>query len=290
MDDQAQTLREIFKEHNKEYNNKGTHIITIASGKGGVGKSILACNLGILLSRRGKKVTIMDADFGLANINVIFGILPKYNLYHVYKREKRLRDIILNVNDNLDIIAGASGVTQLANLTEIDRKHFVNEVSSLNNNDYLLIDVGAGISPNVLDMIKAASETYIITTPEPTSVTDAYGIIKAIATSNKKVEINLIVNRVGSFQEAKIISQRIISISEQFLDIKINYKGFIFDDINIVKSIHEQDPLVNSYSKSKASLCFEDIVDRMLNNNSKPVKKLNLKRFFEKLLKAEKKS
>ena len=283
MADQAQSLREIFDEYNTDDN--GTHIITVASGKGGVGKSILAVNLGVLLSRRGKKVTIMDADFGLANINVILGVLPKFNLYHVYKREKKLKDIILSVDDNLDIIAGASGVTQLANLTEIDREYFVNQVSTLNNNDYLLIDVGAGISPDVIDMVNAASEAFIVTTPEPTAVTDCYGIIKAITNSSKKTKINLLVNRVKSFQEAKIISQRIISISEQFLDININYGGFIFDDPNVVKSIYEQNPIVNSYSGSKASLCFEDILDRILNDNSKPGKRLNLKQFFKKLLK-----
>ena len=149
-----------------------------------------------------------------------------------------------------------------------------------------MIDVGAGISSNVLDMIKAANETFIITTPEPTAVTDAYGIIKAVTSFNKNVKINLIINRVKSFQEAKIISNRIISIARQFLDINIKYRGFVFEDINIVKSIHKQDPLVNSYPGSKASLCFEDIVNRMLNNSSEPEKSLNLKAFFKKLLKA----
>ncbi len=284
MPDQAESLREMFK--NSGDQGEGTSIITFASGKGGVGKSILTVNLGILFARSGKKVTIMDADFGMANINVILGILPEYNLFHVYNGQKKLKDIILNIEDNLNIIAGASGISQLADLPEDNRKKFIEELESLNHNDYLLIDVGSGISSNVLDMIKAANETFIITTPEPTAVTDAYGIIKAVTSFNKNVKINLIINRVKSFQEAKIISNRIISIARQFLDINIKYRGFVFEDINIVKSIHKQDPLVNSYPGSRASLCFEDIVNRMLNNSSEPEKSLNLKAFFKKLLKA----
>ncbi len=287
MPDQAEFLRKMF--NREDLPDNGTRIITFASGKGGVGKSIMAVNLAVLFSRNNKKVTILDADFGMANINVILGVLPEYNLYHVYKEKKSLNDIILNIDDNLDIIAGASGISQLADLSEIERERFIEELSTLNHNDYLIIDVGAGISPNVIDMIKASDETFIITTPEPTAVTDAYGIIKAIVSTGKKVKLNLIVNRAKSFQEAKIISHRIIDIAHQFLDININYSGFVFDDANIVRSIHKQNPMVISYPSSKASLCFEDIAGRILNNSIKGAKKSNLKNFFKKILRSEEK-
>lgn len=283
MNDQAESLRKMVKEYNND-NKSGTQIITVASGKGGVGKSLFTVNLGILLARSGKQVTVMDADFGMANINVIVGILPKYNLYHVFQGEKKLKDIIMNVDNNFDIIAGASGFKQLAELKENERKRFIKDMESLNHNDYLLIDVGAGISRNVLDMIKAASETFIVTTPEPTAVTDAYGIIKAITSTDNDLQINLIVNRVKSFQEAKTVSQRIVNISEQFLDIKINYYGFVFEDPNIVKSIHEQSPIVISYPKSNASMCFENIANRLTNTEMSASKTLNLKNFIKKLL------
>lgn len=285
MPDQAESLREMVKEHNEK--EKTTQIITIASGKGGVGKSILTVNMGILLARKGKKVTIMDADFGLANINVIVGVLPKYNLYHVFKGEKKLSDIIMNVDDNFNIIAGASGFQQLADLKNKERRRFVKDLSALNHDDYLLIDVGAGISHNVIDMIRAANETLIVTTPEPTAVTDAYGTIKAIAASGSGCNINLVVNRVKSFHEAKLVSQRIVNITEQFLNLKINYIGFVFDDANIVKSIHEQAPIVNSYPKSRSSLCFEDIVSRMINDPEKKGKGSNIINFFKKILKTD---
>ncbi len=285
MTDQAESLRKIVEKHKAK--KEKTRIITIASGKGGVGKSILAVNMGILLARSGKLVTVMDADLGLANINVIVGVLPKYNLYHVFNGEKKLEDIIQNVDYNFNIIAGASGFRQLADLKDIDRKRFINGMSGLNHNDYLLIDVGAGISNNVLAMINAADETFIVTTPEPTSVTDAYGIIKVITSSEGDKKINLIINRVKSFQEAKTVSSRIISISEQFLNIKIYYSGFIFDDANVVKSIHQQSPLVNSYPKSNASLCFRDIVSRMIDEKIEVEKKSSIKDFFVKLLKAD---
>lgn len=285
MTDQAESLRKIVEEHKTK--KEKTRIITIASGKGGVGKSILAVNMGILLARSGKSVTVMDADLGLANINVIVGVLPRYNLYHVFNGEKKLEDIIQNVDDNFNIIAGASGFRQLADLKDIDRKRFIQGLEGLNHNDYLLIDVGAGISNNVLAMINAADETFIVTTPEPTSVTDAYGIIKVMTSTGDNKKINLIINRVKSFQEAKTVSSRIISISEQFLNIKIYYSGFVFDDANIVKSIHEQSPLVNSYPKSNASLCFSDIVRRMIDEKIEVEKKSSIKDFFAKLLKAD---
>ncbi len=285
MPDQAESLREMVKDYKEK--EKTTQIITIASGKGGVGKSILTVNMGILLARKGKKVTVMDADFGLANINVIVGVLPKYNLYHVFKGEKKLSDIIMNVDDNFDIIAGASGFQQLADLKDKERRRFVKDLGALNHNDYLLIDVGAGISHNVIDMIRAANETLIVTTPEPTAVTDAYGTIKAIAASGSGCNINLVVNRVKSFHEAKMVSQRIVNITKQFLNLKINYIGFVFDDANIVKSIHEQAPIVNSYPKSSSSLCFEDIVSRMINDPEKKGKGSNIINFFKKILKTD---
>ncbi|MBU1077607.1 MAG: MinD/ParA family protein [Spirochaetes bacterium] len=284
MTDQAESLREMFEEQQPKKENN-TRIITVASGKGGVGKSIFTVNIGLLLARAGRKVTVMDADFGLANINVIVGVLPKYNLYHVFNGEKKLTEIILKVDENFDIIAGANGFKQLADLKEYERVRFVKDFESLNNNDYLLIDVGAGISKNVLAMIKAADETFIVTTPEPTAVTDAYGIIKAITSFNNNIKINLIVNRVKNMYEAKTVSQRIINISEQFLDVKINYGGFIFDDAYVVRSIHEQSPIVNSYPRSNASLCFNDIAGRIINEKIEGNRRSNLADFFKNLLK-----
>ncbi len=280
MVDQAEGLREAFRNFNNK-NKKETYIITVASGKGGVGKSTITVNLGLLLAQRGKKVTVVDADFGLANINVILGVLPKYTLYHLFKGEKQLQDIILNVDKNFDIIAGASGFTQLVNLSEKERLGFVDQLEQLNHNDYLLIDVGAGISKNVLSMMQAANESVIITTPEPTAIADAYGIMKAIVYYDKDIKLNLIINKAKSFSEAINISQRIIGITQQFLNIKVNYLGFIFDDIHVEKSIRQQEPLVFHYPKSKAGLCLETIANRFLFGEGDK-QSTGLKNFFQK--------
>lgn len=313
MVDQAETLREMFVDYKKNNNNSAdqnkeqvvntdmnennntdngsnsdkkksnTNIITIASGKGGVGKSTLTVNIGLSLAKKGKNVTIMDADFGLANINIILGVLPKFTLYHVFKGQKKLKDIIINIDENFDIIAGASGFRQLVDLTDKERKFFIQEMESLNHKDFLLIDVGAGISENVLSMIKAADESFIITTPEPTAIADAYGIVKAIASYDKTVKVNIIVNRVKSFSEAKYVAHRIINIAEQFLKIKVNYMGFVFEDKYVEKSIKEQEPLIYNYPKSRAGICIEDIVHRIIKTDTES-EKTGLKDFFKKFL------
>ncbi|MDD5065780.1 MAG: MinD/ParA family protein [bacterium] len=282
MGDQAEKLREAFQEYNGS-GRKGTYIITVASGKGGVGKSTLTVNMGLLLSRKGKKVTVVDADFGLANVNVMLGVLPKYTLYHVFKGEKNLSDVILNIDLNFNIIAGASGFTHLVNLSEKDRIKFVDQLEQLNHNDFLLIDAGAGISKNVLTMMQAAHESFIVTTPEPTAIADAYGIIKAIISYDRDIRLNLIVNKARDFSEARNVSQRIINIAEQFLNVHINYLGFIFEDAAVGKSIRLQEPLVYHDPKSKAGLCLENIVNRIL--NIEPDRKQGgLRNFFQKFL------
>ncbi len=284
MPDQAAELRNIFKEKEQKKENKNnSYIITIASGKGGVGKSTLSVNIGMELADNGKKVTIMDADFGLANINVILGVLPKYTLYHVFKEEKELSDIILNVDDNLNIIAGASGFSQLADLTSKQRKIFLEQLETLDGDDIIIIDAGAGISQNVISMILASNESIIVTTPEPTAITDAYGIIKAIAARDNKVKINLVVNKAKNIIEAKKVAERMNSISEQFLGMSLNYIGFILDDRTVYKSIREQDPFVRRYANSPAALCVKRIANKLLEKNDDSEEKNNFKKFIKKM-------
>ena len=263
--DQAANLRRLVVENNTA---RRTKTIAITSGKGGVGKTSIADSLAIALAKRNYSITLLDADLGLANVNVVLGIIPKYNLYHVIKGKKKLEEIIIDVPEGIKIIAGASGFHQLANLDVKQREYFIKSLAELNADDYMIIDTGAGISQNVLSFLVASDEVIVITTPEPTSITDAYGTIKAIAANDPDKTVKLLVNRAQTVTEAKKVAQRVINIAGQFLNIKVDNLGFIFDDLYVAKSIRNQKPFIVSYPKSKASTCVEIIADRIGNIES----------------------
>jgi len=271
MADQAEKLRELVKAGASSPSDaaregpKKTRIITITSGKGGVGKTNMAVNLAITYAKLGKKVTLLDADLGLANVNVILGVIPKYTLYHMIRQQKTMKEIITDTEYGIQFVAGASGFTKIANMNDDERKLFIDEMLALSDADILIIDTSAGVSKNVLDFVAAADDTLIITTPEPTAITDAYGIIKIIATefNNTNMGLKLVVNRVGSVVEAKKVAERVISIASQFLNIKVDYLGFIFEDPLVQSSVLKQRPFVAVDPKGKAAQCLWNIVSRL---------------------------
>jgi len=283
MEDQAEKLREIMR-HKKDpggkpenrprglrnaesggWEGKKTRIITITSGKGGVGKTNLSVNMAIAFARLGKKVIVMDADLGLANVNVMLNVIPKYNLYHVIKKQKSIRDILVETEYGISIVAGASGFSQIANLGEEERQEFINELESLSFADIIIIDTSAGVSGNVLDFIAVADDTVIITTPEPTAIADAYSIIKIIATEHESlnVDLKLVVNRAQGAAEAKNVADRMINVAGQFLFLKLDYLGFIYDDRAVPGAVRSQKPFMVSDPKCKASTSVQHLVERM---------------------------
>jgi flagellar biosynthesis protein FlhG len=271
MADQAEKLRELVKAGTSSpvdstaSGAKKTRIITITSGKGGVGKTNVAVNLALTFAKLGKKVTLLDADLGLANVNVILGVIPKYTLYHMIRQQKTMREIITDTEYGIQFVAGASGFTKIANMSDQERKSFIDEMLALSDADILIIDTSAGVSKNVLDFVAAADDTLIITTPEPTAITDAYGIIKIIATefNNENMGLKLVVNRVGSVVEGKKVAERVISIASQFLNIKVDYLGFIFEDPLVQSSVLKQRPFVAVDPKGKAAQCLWNIASRL---------------------------
>ncbi len=268
MTDQAEQLREIMKskENGKDgENGSKTRIIAISSGKGGVGKTNISINLAIAYAQLGKKVVVMDADLGLANVNVVLGIIPKYNLYHLIRRQKKMSEIMMDTDYGIRIVAGASGFSKIANLTDEERDHFINELSSLSDADIIIIDTSAGVSNNVLGFIAAADDAIIVTTPEPTAITDAYGIIKIIATEidNLNLGLKLIVNRVKSVTEGKKVAERVINIAGQFLNMKIDYLGYVYDDQGVGTSVLHQKPFLVNEPNGKAAICIKHIVGRL---------------------------
>jgi flagellar biosynthesis protein FlhG len=244
-----------------------TRIIAISSGKGGVGKTNIAINLALAYAQTGKKVIVMDADLGLANVNVVLGVIPRYNLYHLIRKQKTLSEILVDTSYGIQIIAGASGFSKIANLNEDERRDFIAELAALSNADVLIIDCAAGVSNNVISFIAAADDALIVTTPEPTAITDAYGIIKIIATEieNLDLGLKLVVNRVKSVVEGKRVAERVINIAGQFLNLKVDYLGFVYDDPVVHTAVVRQKPFLVLEPKSRASLCIRHLVGRLEN-------------------------
>ena len=271
MEDQMNELRELMKgsaeaepsaRAKKEHN---TRIIAVTSGKGGVGKTNIAVNMAIAYAQLGKKVILIDGDLGMANVNVLLNVVPKYNLLQVINKQKTMKEIILETEFGIKFIAGANGFSKIANLTVEELEYFANQFSSLGNADIIIIDTGAGIANNVLQFVAAADEVYVVTTPEPTAITDAYGIIKIITTEiiDREINIQLLVNRVHSAEEGKRISERIINIVGQFLNYKVNYIGFVYDDPVVQASVIRQKPFIVINPSSKPSVCLKHIVGRI---------------------------
>ncbi|NNM54834.1 MAG: MinD/ParA family protein [Spirochaetales bacterium] len=270
MADQAEKLRELVKaratvSEGPTPSAKKTRVITVTSGKGGVGKTNLSVNLALAYSRMGKKVIILDADLGLANVNVVLGVIPKYTLYHMIRQQKTMKEILTPTDYGISFVAGASGFTKIANLNDTERAAFIQELSTLSDADILIIDTSAGVTKNVLDFVAAADDTLIVTTPEPTAITDAYGIIKIIATefTTADMGLKLIVNRVDSVIEGKRVAERVINIASQFLNVKVDYLGFVYEDPSVQAAVLKQRPFLIQDAKSKASQCLMNIVSRM---------------------------
>ncbi|MDR1212048.1 MAG: MinD/ParA family protein [Spirochaetaceae bacterium] len=281
MADQAEKLRELMRQKNRPPNKESkktpektprqTRIITVTSGKGGVGKTNISVNMALAYARAGKRVIVMDADLGLANVNVMLSVIPKFSLYHVIRKQKTMKDIILQTEYGIRIVAGASGFSQIANLSEEERQNFIDELNTLQDADIIIIDTSAGVSSNVLDFIAAADDAVIVTTPEPTAITDAYGIIKIIATEidSFNMGLKLVVNKVKSAAEAKRVADRMTNIAGQFLNLKVDFLGFIYDDPAVSHAVVRQRPFMVTDPKCRASQCVQHIVGRLEKSESK---------------------
>ncbi|MBX7084953.1 MAG: MinD/ParA family protein [Leptospirales bacterium] len=286
MDRGSTAVLERDMEHEKQPSHETpqrTKVLTVTSGKGGVGKTTVSVNLAISLARAGKKVLLFDGDLGLANINVLLGIIPEHNIYEVLKGKKKLQDIIIRTSYGIDIIAGANGISQLANLSDSQRENFLEGLQSLMGYDIMLIDTGAGVGANVIGLVLPADEILVVTTPEPTAITDAYGMIKSVVSHGPGGKIKLIVNRVPDAGEAKMVADRLISISNQFLKARVENLGFIFEESSVQKSIRSQRPYVVLFPNAKSSACIKHIAARLINA---PVEEdsAGIYQFFQKMM------
>lgn len=264
MSDQAQSLRELVSN-----SSKGARVLTITSGKGGVGKTSLAVNLAISLARLGLRVGILDADLGLANVDIVLGLSPRYNLMHVVNGQKRLNEIVLPGPEGILVYAGGAGVFELANLSQWRLERFVREIATLDATlDYLIVDTGAGISRNVMSFVLACDEVILVTTPELTAITDAYGVIKLIAAQQVETKIRVVVNMARSEAEAEKVLRSLNLVVNQFVPgrLALEMLGYIPADAAVTMAIREQEPLILSHPGSKAATQIESIARRLVHD------------------------
>ncbi|MFV0440908.1 MAG: MinD/ParA family protein [Lachnospirales bacterium] len=272
--DQASTLRTLVDSHDKQFNQKNmtnAKVITVSSGKGGVGKSNFVANLAISLSRLGKEVVIVDADLGLANIEVLFDIIPRKTLKNVVFDNENIKDVMTKGPLGIQFLSGGSGIREIAKIGEIQQKRLINSFAYLDDRfDYILIDTGAGISDLVLNFIKSSHETYIVCTPEPTSITDAYALLKVASeyTKDTCVMYKLIVNKVENKNEALNIYNKLSYAIEKFLNMEIELLGYLSEDVNLVKSVKKQVPIAMGYQNSKYTKEIKDISISVTDNSN----------------------
>lgn len=265
--DQAEQLRNIIK-MNHIRQKSTARVITITSGKGGVGKSNVAINLGIQLKKMGFRVIILDADFGLANIEVMFGTIPKYNLRDAIEGKKNLREIITEGPMGVQFISGGNGVEGLANLNKMQLSNLLRGMEQLDElADVILIDTGAGISDSVLEFVASGNEVLLVTTPEPTSLTDSYSLLKALNNysgfSKENTEIKIIANKVSNIVEGRNLYTKLNLVTERFLEMSLGFLGAVPMDEQIIKAVMQQSPISISYPNSKASKAFERLSARL---------------------------
>lgn len=254
--DQAQQLRNIIKQQNMQQQHLA-RVITVTSGKGGVGKSNMSVNMAIQLSRLGKKVIILDADFGLANVEVMLGTRPKYNMADMIFGGKNIRDVICKGPENIGFISGGSGIKELSNLSKDQISGIINMMYGLDSlADIIIIDTGAGISDAVIDMVLASSEVLLVTTPEPTSITDAYALLKTInktpGFNAENTRIRMIGNRTLNMSDGYDLYNKLNSVVERFLNMKMEYLGAVPFDVNLTKAVMRQQPVSIAYPNTPA--------------------------------------
>ena len=260
MIDQASRLRDLVQEHR---GRPRASVIAITSGKGGVGKSNIAVNLSVRLASAGKNVVLLDADLGLANADVLCNIDVPFNLSHVIARKKDLNDVMVTAPGGFRLIGGASGLARMADLTDYDRQRIVDALAALEHTaDTIVIDTGAGISPNVLSFTRAADHVLVVTTPEPTAITDAYAVIKVISKDGLDRRISLLVNQVRTISEAKQVHERIAKVAKNFLGVNVLDAGHMAADEHVRRAVIQRVPFTLAAPRCAASFCITQLALR----------------------------
>lgn len=287
--DQANTLRNmnsIKPAHDVvTEDDQPTSVYAVTSGKGGVGKTAVVANLAYILASMGKRVLILDADLGLANIDVVFGLSPIYNLNNFFSGEQSLSDVIIEGPHGIQILPAGSGVQNFTRLDGQQKMRLLDGLDSMHSHfDYVLIDTEAGISENVTYFNTAAQEILVVTTPEPTAITDAYALMKLLSTQYHEKNFNLIVNQIQGEDDALDVYRKLTIVANRYLDISIDFLGSIPDDKLMQDAVRRQKVISELYPNSKITDAFHQLAGRICLEPSQNPPKGNLQFFWKKLL------
>jgi flagellar biosynthesis protein FlhG len=291
MADQAEKLRQLARGLHRQapgptvkQPETRARVITVTSGKGGVGKTNLTVNLALALAALGQKVLIIDADLGLANVEFVLGTSPQYNMLNLLDDGFRITDVVTEGPRGIKFMSGGSGIYQLANLSDTQVQKIINQVVLFDRwANIILIDTGAGLHRNVLNFVLAADEVIVVTTPEPTAIADAYAIMKAYAVYHGRSPLKLVVNRVGAMDEGQTVVDKLSKVSLRFLGLPISSLGFVFEDQNVVRAVKSQVPLLLAHPDTVSSRCIENIANRLL-YGKEANQSTGIKGFFSKFL------
>lgn len=261
MRDQATVLRELASRNTSKAKMR---VISVTSGKGGVGKTNFTVNLALALIDYGYRVIIMDGDLGLANVDIAFGIAPRYTVEHLLSGEKTIEEILFTGPKGVGILPGGSGVQELANL---ERSQLLNVISNLGRleklTDILIIDTGAGLNPTVLNFLRASDDIILVTTPEPTALTDAYGLLKALRVAPGDIQVSVMVNKVHTEAEARATYERLEVAVQKFLRGSLILLGWVYDDPLVGRAVMKQEPLGILFPESPAYRCIQWIAGNL---------------------------
>ncbi|GEN44937.1 MinD/ParA family protein [Alkalibacillus haloalkaliphilus] len=277
--DQAHDLRIKMNQQTEEH----AHTIAVFSGKGGVGKSNFALNFSIALGQQGKKVLIFDLDIGMGNIDILLGLQPKNSLSTMLEKNLQISDIIEEGTQGISYIAAGTGLSDFFHLDQSKYNYFIQQLQFVASTyDYIIFDLGAGMSEEHLAFIQAADESIVVTTTEPTSITDAYAAMKRLIvhSSRDHLKISLLVNRAQSEQEAQIAFTKLESVVTKFLNYKLNFIGFIREDRTVVEAVKKQIPYYILNERGKAKKSLDQVITDFMNE---PVKHKNNRQFISRV-------
>ena len=288
MSDQASNLRKLMEDKAEAKTeessivtfdsnsdlNRQSRVITITSGKGGVGKTNIAVNLAAALKMHGKRVLLIDADIGMANVDVLLGSISKHNMLDLLEDGVGLQDVLVESPHGINYISGSSGVEKALNFTHEERRILHRKLAFCNElADIILIDTGAGLGRHVIDFLIAADEVLLITTPEPTSLSDAFAVLKTYNLHSKRKNIQLIVNRIFDEEEREEVIEKLNATAKKILNIQIECAGYIFEDRSVIDCVKKQKPFIIEKPNCIASKCIDQLADKLINGTEMTITK-----------------